>query len=257
MARLVAVLEAEHVGGDGDVVVDVLADRLLAALDRRLVVADVLGDLGRRAEGEAERAETELARLDEGGRARAGDPDGRVGLGVGLGQHVPLRHAEVLPLERVGLVAPHARDLLERLAPHGLGLGRRRDGKARPLRRRRAAAGAELDPTLGEMIHDRDALGDARRVVHRGGDVDDRGADVDALGPRRHPGEVDLGRRLVGVVLQEVVLGRPVVLEARRLDRERDLELAEVARVLVVPRRDVHLREDPELHGRLPWIRYS
>src|SRR5437667_152653 len=76
VARLVAVLETEHLGGDGDVVVDVLADRVRAALDRLLVVAHVLGDLGRRAEGEAERAQAELPCLDEGGRARAGDPDG-------------------------------------------------------------------------------------------------------------------------------------------------------------------------------------
>src|SRR5262249_56287905 len=97
-----------------------------------------------------------------------------------------------------------------------------------------------------------DPLRDPRRMVHRGGDVRDRGAHVDALRPRCDPGEVDLRRRLVRVVGEEVMLRRPVVLEAGRLDGERDLELAQVARVLAVPWRNVHLREDTELHASPP-----
>src|SRR5262249_55115955 len=68
----------------------------------------------------------------------------------------------------------------------------------------------------------------------------------------RHPGEEDLGRRLVRVVLEEVVLGRPVVLEPGGVAGERHLDLAHVPRMLVVPRRNVHLREDPEFHRRPP-----
>src|SRR5262249_37897940 len=61
--------------------------------------------------------------------------------------------------------------------------------------------------------------------------------------------EEDLGRRLVRVVLEEVVLGRPVVLEADLVAQERHVDLAVVARMLVVPLGAVHLREDPELHA--------
>src|SRR4030095_13632852 len=74
-------------------------------------------------------------------------------------------------------------------------------------------------------------------------------ADVDALGPRRDPRQVDLGGGLVRVVLEEVVLGRPVVLEADGVAELGHLELAQEPRVFVVPGGAVHLREDPELHG--------
>ena len=82
------------------------------------------------------------------------------------------------------------------------------------------------------------------------GDVHDRVPDVDPLRPRGDEGEEDLRCRLVRVVLEEMVLGRPVVLEAGGIDGFRDLELAQKACVLVVTRRNVHLREDPELHSR-------
>src|SRR4029079_4439147 len=72
--------------------------------------------------------------------------------------------------------------------------------------------------------------------------------DVDLLRPRRDEREEDLGRRLVRVVLEEVMLGRPVVLEADLVALDRGVDLAVVARVLVVPLRTMHLREDPELH---------
>src|SRR5262249_6851771 len=79
-AGLVPVLQAEHVGGDGDVVVHVLAHRTRAPPDRVLVVADVVGHLGRRARREAERAQPELAPLGEGGGTRARDPERRSGV---------------------------------------------------------------------------------------------------------------------------------------------------------------------------------
>src|SRR5262249_42866747 len=122
---------------------------------------------------------------------------------------------------------------------------------ARPFGRRRPASRAELDPPLREVVHRGDALGDASRVIHGGGDVGDGGADVDALRPGGHPGEVHLGCRLMGVVLKEVVLRRPVVLESDGGAELRYLELPQVARMLVVPWRAVHLREDPEFHQLL------
>src|SRR5262245_34496713 len=251
-ARLVAILQAEHVRRDGDVVVDEPAGRLGASLDAFLVCLHERGDLRRRAEREAECTEPELARFSERRRARAREPHRRVRLREGLRQHVPLGHAEVLALEAVGPLLPHAGNLLERFLPHGLGLGRARNREPAPLRRRRPPARAELDPPLGEMVHGGDPLGDARWVVHRRGQVADREPDVDAPRPRRDPREEDLGRRLVRVVEEEVVLGRPVVLEAGGVAGERHVELPHEARVLVVPRRNVHLRKDPEFHRRPP-----
>jgi hypothetical protein len=99
------------------------------------------------------------------------------------------------------------------------------------------------------MIHGGDALGDARRMIHRRRDVGDRRSDVDPFRTRRDPGKVHLGSGLMGVVLEEVVLRRPVVLEPDRVAQLGDFQLAQISRVLVVPRGAVHLREDPELHG--------
>jgi hypothetical protein len=99
------------------------------------------------------------------------------------------------------------------------------------------------------MVERRDALGDARRMIHLGGDVGDRGTDVHPLGARGDEGEEDLGGRLMGVVLEEMVLRRPDVLEARGVHRLGDLDLPHEAVVLVVPGRYVHLREDPKFHG--------
>ena len=46
----------------------------------------------------------------------------------------------------------------------------------------RAAAGAELEAPVGEVVEHRDALGDLRRVVHLRQRVEDARAEVDALG---------------------------------------------------------------------------
>jgi hypothetical protein len=82
--------------GDGDVVVDEAADRLRAARDALFVGLHQRRDLLRRAEGEAQRAEAELAGLGERRRAGAGEPHRRIRLGVRLREHVALGHAEIL-----------------------------------------------------------------------------------------------------------------------------------------------------------------
>ena len=67
---------------------------------------------------------------------------------------------------------------------------------------------------LGEVVEHGDPLGDLRRVVHLRQRVEDARADVDALG---RVGEV-AGDHVVGrevrVLVEEVVLGDPHVLEA-------------------------------------------
>jgi hypothetical protein len=117
---------------------------------------------------------------------------------------------------------------------------------------RRAAAGAELDAALAQMIEHGDLLGDPRRMIHLCRDVDDGAADVDALGARRDEAQVHLGARLVRVVGEEVMLRRPVVLEAGCVDRQRHVETAQEARVLILVIRHMHLREDSELHDASP-----
>ena len=77
----------------------------------------------------------------------------------------------------------------------------------------RAAAGAELEAAVGEVVEHRDALGDLRRVVHLRERVEDARADVDALGGVREVAGDHVVGREVRVLVEEVVLGDPHVLE--------------------------------------------
>jgi hypothetical protein len=98
-------------------------------------------------------------------------------------------------------------------------------------------------------------LGDAHRLVDRGGDVEDGRAQVDPLGLGRAEGQEGLGPGHVGVLVQEVVLGAPHVLEGVGVGRLGDLHVAEDAPVLgvrvAVPLELGHeqLGEHSELHG--------
>src|SRR5690606_2218921 len=106
----------------------------------------------------------------------------------------------------------------------------------------RAAAGAELDPALGELVHGGELLEDAHRVL--GGQHGDGGADVDApgLGERGSDGGGRRGDGVVGpVVLTDArvvepdLLGEPDPLEeladplprADRLGAGAQVEVAE------------------------------
>ena len=83
--------------GDHDVVVDEATHRVLAVLDLLLVAGDQRGQLVGRGEAEAQDADAELGGQVEGRGAAGRHPDGRVGLGVGLGQHVALGMEKNLP----------------------------------------------------------------------------------------------------------------------------------------------------------------
>ena len=77
-----------------------------------------------------------------------------------------------------------------------------------------ASAGAELEAAVRHVVEHGDALGDLCRVVHLRQRVEDARADVDALGGVREiAGEHVVGRQ-VGVLVEEVVLRQPYVLEA-------------------------------------------
>jgi len=105
------------------------------------------------------------------------------------------------------------------------------------------------------MVERGDALGDPRRVIDGCRDVDDRVPDVQARRARRDEAQEDLRSGLVRVVLEEVVLGRPVVLETDRVDRDRDVDLAQEALVLVLARRTCIWEKIPNSIACLPFAR--
>jgi hypothetical protein len=152
---------------------------------------------------------------------------------------------------------PHLDQLGQDLVEHGLGEVGLGDAEALLLGGGAAPAHAQLEAPAAQVVEHGDLLGGAERVVHRRGDVEDARPDVDALGRRRAPAEERLVGREVRVLLQEVVLGGPQVLEAGAVGGLHPLELLlepdVLGRVPVLVDhrgRHVHPVEDPELHGR-------
>src|SRR5262249_26956268 len=149
--------------------------------------------------------------------------------------------------------AQHEGDLRHGLLPHGPLLCRV-DAEALELHARGRLAGAELHPAARDEVEHRDALGDARRVVVAGRHEHDAVAQADALRALAAGGEEDLGRRRVRVLLEEVVLDLPGVVEPEAIG-ELDLveRLADETRlaVLVPGSRELVLVEDAELHARV------
>ena len=96
----------------------------------------------------------------------------------------------------------------EGLLPHLAALGGV-DPEALELGPGGGAAGAHVDPALGEQVEDRHRLGRAHRVVVGLGHQAHAVAEADVLGAGRDGAVEDLGVRAVGVLLQEVVLDRP------------------------------------------------
>ena len=121
--------------------------------------------------------------------------------------------------------------------------------------------GAELEAPSGEVVEHRHPLGHLGRVVDRRQWVEDARAEVDPLGGVGQVAEHDVVRREVRVLVEEVVLGRPGVLEARPVGRDDDLELLHDHVVLGVGValdaccRHVALDEDAELHNLPLWGR--
>src|SRR3954471_16115913 len=173
---------------------------------------------------------------------------------LGLRHHVARRHPDELPVEaRERLLHEHPRERVEALLPlRALLLAL--DAEAAELGLRRRLAGAELDPAAGDQVERGGALGDPRGVVERGRQLHDAVAEPDALGPLRRRSQEHLRRARVRVLLEEVVLDLPDVVEA---DPVGELDLLEsVAQQLLVgavlPRpRHLVLVEDPEAHRAL------
>ena len=128
------------------------------------------------------------------------------------------------------------------------------DAEALLLGGRRTSTHAELEAPFRQVIEHRHALGDARRMVDRRRDVEDARTEVDARGRGREVAEEHLVGGEVRVLGEEVVLGRPRVLEADALGGLHDRDFVEDAAVLVAPELREHARavEQSELHEPLP-----
>ena len=124
----------------------------------------------------------------------------------------------------------------------------------RPL----SLAEPELHAPAREEIERRHALGHANRVV--GGELHDAVAEPDALRALARGAEKDFRRRAMGVLLEEVVLDAPRVVEAEpigELDlRERVLE--ELVLATFRPRSGkLELVEDPEFHAVAAYRKWA
>ena len=125
------------------------------------------------------------------------------------------------------------------------------DAERLELGDRGALAHAELAAAVRQQVEAGDLLGDAGRMV--GGELHDAVAEADLLRPLAGRREEQLGRRRMGVFLEEVVLDLPGMVVAQPVG-----ELDLVERVLVEPvlvaflpgPRQLQLVENAELHAR-------
>ena len=149
-----------------------------------------------------------------------------------LGDHVAWRHPpELAAPAGEGLLDEHAGDRVHRVLPHGPFLGAIHE-EAPELGAGAGLAGAEVDAAVGDQVERRDALSHTGGVVDARWDLDDAVAEPDALGAHRRGCQEDLRRRAVAVLLEEVVLDLPDVVDADPVG-EHDL-LERVLQQLVV-----------------------
>ena len=261
---LLAVFQAHQAVGDHHVVVHVLAGGLGMG-NGVLVGLHVGGHLIDGGHVEAEHAEAVAGGLLIGGGVARRHPHGRVGVAIGLGQHVEgAPGARLGRLEGgavgmgVGGAAPDLLELPDHLVPVGLGL-RRVDAETADLVASRPSAGAELEPALAHVVEHGHPLGQLDGVVHDGVQVEDARSHVDLGGLGKGMGHEHLAGRGVGVVLQEVVLAHPDVLPVVLVGDPHHLQF--VLKCLMLPvgaagpasaRRS--LQENGELHGVPPCI---
>ena len=180
---------------------------------------------------------------------RARDPQRRVRLLQRLRHDVARRHLqEAAVVAGEGLLDEHAGDRVERLLPL-LPLRVAVDDEAAELGLRRRLTGAEVDPAVGDEVEGGDALGDAGRVVEALRELHDAVAEPDAARALAGGGEEHLGRRRVAVLLEEVVLDLPHVVEADAVGQLHLVErvLEQLVLVVGVPGpRQLVLVEDAE-----------
>ncbi len=229
-----------------------MADRHALVLEGLVVVLHPQLRLGGIDERECESPNPELRGEVDGLAVRAGHPQRRVRTLNGLGHNVAGGHREVLTLEaRVRVQGEHVGDLLNGLPPHRAAVVRV-DAEPFELGSRGRLAGAPLDPSVGNQVERGDAFGDSRRVVVAGGHQHDAMAETDLFGPLRRSGEEDLGSGGVAVLLEEVVLHLPRVIDPQLVGELHLTEgvLEELLLSAVVPGTgQLVLVEDAELHA--------
>ena len=184
--------------------------------------------------------------------ARAGDPERRMRLLVGLRQHVAAGHGEELPLEaRIGLHGHHVGGLFGRLEPHRL-LVVHRHAEAFHLHARRALAGAPVHPAVADEVERGDALGDTGGMVVGRRREHHSVAEADPPGVARAGRQEHFRRGGVRILLQEVVLVLPHIVEAQPVGEFHLLQgLVEqvVVRLLFPASRQLVFVKQSEFHG--------
>ena len=210
------------------------------------------GELLGRHRGEAEHAETRAGGAGEGGLARRRDPERGMWLLDRLRHELPLRDLVVTALvPREGVVDEEAADHPERLVPHLAGLVDR-DAERLGVVPGCAPARAEVHAPVGQNVERGRALGDPDRVI--AGEDDHAVPQPDARRPRREGRQEDLGGGAMGDLLVEVMLGRPVVVEADLLGEDglgQRVPVDSMVHILAgrPGLRRLHLGDQSELHG--------
>ena len=169
------------------------------------VVAALLRQLGVGAMGVHQDREALAGGPIDGALAGGGHPGGGMRALAGLGQQLDVVELPVFALVADAFVGPARQHDLDGFA-EALGALGHGDAEGLELDPGEAAAGAEVDPAAGEMVEQRDLLGEAQGVVERG--QGDGGADPEApgLGGGERGHHVHRGAdREAG----EVVLGQP------------------------------------------------
>ena len=164
-------------------------------------------------EGERQRPQPPLRGHQDRVAAAARNPQRRVGPLLRLRDDVSRRHRDPAPVvsgER--LLHEHAGDRVQGLLPLG-SLLLPIDPEPAQLDLRASLAGAELHPAAGDQVEGRHPLGHPSRVVDGRRGLDDPVSEADAAGALAGGGEEDLRGARVRVLLQEVVLDLPDVVD--------------------------------------------
>ena len=218
------------------------------ALDRDRMV-DVVGDV--------EEVVALLRRpLEALGRHQAGDPDRRMRLLVDRRQqrHAGHRRPEIA-LELHRRAGPGLLDQLDALLDPLAAL-LHVDAENVELVADEAAADAEIEPALRQLVERRRLLGHPHRIVER--QHGRAGAEPDALGARREIGEERVVGREQPAVPHEMVLDDPGVVDADPVGEFDLLDDAAIVRLRVAHRRQIGRQiEQPEFHRRVSFIAHG
>ena len=138
-------------------------------------------------------------------------PQRRMRLLQGLRHDIAHREVEPLAVVLPALLGEHRQHAPHRVFPYRALVAEPAIERMQ-LGDRARLADAHLDAPLAHEVERRHALGDTRGMVGR--QLDDAVTEADVLGPLARRREEDLRRRRVRVLLEEVVLDLPRVVEA-------------------------------------------